>query len=969
MSISQTYHQLQNQALIQAKNGEYEAAYGTAATAYRVITNPNPIVASLEIRIEVVDFLIEMAYQLEAYRRIQALIWLKLQLYRQQTSLDQVKLAFLYYEYAYILLDNQEITSFRYYAYEALAAFSQLETDEAIWGKCITQNLLGSFFLNIHDYQLAEYYYVQALDELARLEHPDKLYTLYLLRQKLAFTYIQIADEIYRHKNTIARTLLVSFYFVTPTEYLDSAKRLTTLAQEALNELDTNSQTYQQERSILEIIDVYAAYLLKETPLQNCIENLYAIISQIEEMLDDSEDHAFSYEFLFHYGLALSLYGGMLEQNSTPESSLSYYNLAHQIFRKIGYTGKYYWLTVAGMHSFSLEDNLKALLISLQEELALFKDYIVESAICTSNRQFLIIRAQIDNLLDVFLTILFQYASLYDDPHLADIYAYISRYIQVHKAMYAEIVRIKHHMEVGPLQDENHHLLQELNQARLQFTALNTEGPNHSEVSLYRNKLFSTGILIENLENTLFRFSDLSSQIFQAVYNAPDERDLPLDTILIKFYTYQNLISKNRDTFYYMFVSSNSQSHMVLLGKTDEVDSILIDFIGLLSGNPPSESRTSRILEYTINPSKDKQQAYTSIIKEKARELYDRLFIYLSAWVNQYTNWWILGEGYFARIPFETLIDENGDYLLQHRQIHYLHNIFQIQVPQHQPTQPSNPSLVIADPDYQTSSETQFVVNPLPGALVEGMQVAELIDAKLLSGKDAQKETILAHTQPHVLHIATHGFVLPYLQNIPTEYHLKPDGILRLHSLSPLGIGGFTREKWFFSSTPMNPLYHSFLVLSGFNAWLGGKELAQKEGNGLLTAGEIQNWNLSGTKLVVLSACESSVSSSIPDKIPGSYIFSGYLIESDYAAQNEKWGMYPYFFLAGAQNLIGSLWEVDDKATQSLMEKFYTTVISGDMTISQALRQAKLEMLQDEHWESPYFWSGFLTMGYPNIYL
>ena len=63
---------------------------------------------------------------------------------------------------------------------------------------------------------------------------------------------------------------------------------------------------------------------------------------------------------------------------------------------------------------------------------------------------------------------------------------------------------------------------------------------------------------------------------------------------------------------------------------------------------------------------------------------------------------------------------------------------------------------------------------------------------------------------------------------------------------------------------------------------------------------------------------------------------------------------------AGTPAVVASLWEVGSKATKELMIKFYKNMLEKEMDKTEALRQAKLELLKSEKYSSPYFWSAFV---------
>ncbi len=69
------------------------------------------------------------------------------------------------------------------------------------------------------------------------------------------------------------------------------------------------------------------------------------------------------------------------------------------------------------------------------------------------------------------------------------------------------------------------------------------------------------------------------------------------------------------------------------------------------------------------------------------------------------------------------------------------------------------------------------------------------------------------------------------------------------------------------------------------------------------------------------------------------------------------------FFAVGARRLLVSLWDVDDKVTAELMLRFYRKHLTEKKNISDALREAKLEIMLDKRWKSPYYWAAFTLRG------
>jgi CHAT domain-containing protein len=67
------------------------------------------------------------------------------------------------------------------------------------------------------------------------------------------------------------------------------------------------------------------------------------------------------------------------------------------------------------------------------------------------------------------------------------------------------------------------------------------------------------------------------------------------------------------------------------------------------------------------------------------------------------------------------------------------------------------------------------------------------------------------------------------------------------------------------------------------------------------------------------------------------------------------------FLSAGARNVVAGLWQVDDRATALLMDRFYAALAAGRPPAS-ALRQAKLELMASNPvYRKPWYWAAFET--------
>ena len=112
--------------------------------------------------------------------------------------------------------------------------------------------------------------------------------------------------------------------------------------------------------------------------------------------------------------------------------------------------------------------------------------------------------------------------------------------------------------------------------------------------------------------------------------------------------------------------------------------------------------------------------------------------------------------------------------------------------------------------------------------------------------------------------------------------------------------------------------------------------------DGILTALEASGLNLWGTKLVVLSACDTGI--------------------GDVKNGEGVYGLRRAFTLAGTESLVMSLWSVSDYATRELMTDYYKNLKNG-MGRGASLRQVQLEMLKKKGREHPFYWAAFIQSG------
>ena len=77
---------------------------------------------------------------------------------------------------------------------------------------------------------------------------------------------------------------------------------------------------------------------------------------------------------------------------------------------------------------------------------------------------------------------------------------------------------------------------------------------------------------------------------------------------------------------------------------------------------------------------------------------------------------------------------------------------------------------------------------------------------------------------------------------------------------------------------------------------------------------------------------------------------------------DELLGLVRGFFVAGSPSLVTTLWPIDDKSTSLFMARFYENLITKNMNKADAIRDAKL-YLMNEGYKLPYYWAAFILQG------
>lgn len=373
----------------------------------------------------------------------------------------------------------------------------------------------------------------------------------------------------------------------------------------------------------------------------------------------------------------------------------------------------------------------------------------------------------------------------------------------------------------------------------------------------------------------------------------------------------------------YIF-DSNGKIGFVDLGETAPIEQAAIDMRRMLSspdrGDPKSASK-----------------ALDALVMAKIRPF-----------LGGKTRLLISADGALLLIPFGALVDESGKFAVEKWELTYLTSGRDLLRLSRKTNVRNGPTVIVANPAFGsrergasalglleergavdsldgagTRGLEKAFFEPLPGTGTEARKLSNIMPkASVFVDVEATEIVVKKMHAPKILHIATHGFFVS----------LGANG-MRTADAKERGLELDVDSDWL----PDDPLLRSGIALAGANARKGGAGE-----DGILTALEACSLDLRGTKLVVLSACESGIG----DVMQGEGIY----------------GLRRALFVAGAESLIASLWKVADEETQALMVAYYGRILKGE-TRAAALRNVQTAMLAAPATAHPYYWASFGLFG------
>jgi CHAT domain-containing protein len=478
------------------------------------------------------------------------------------------------------------------------------------------------------------------------------------------------------------------------------------------------------------------------------------------------------------------------------------------------------------------------------------------------------------------------------------------------------------------LSPDDKKLLDELASARAKLSKLHVAGPTATGEAEYAKEIAALEDQIHKLELQVSKKSASYRVVSQTVQLAAVQKMIPKDARLVEIVNYQPADPKAPYSLQPKLLPRRYAAFVV--GRTGTVRAADLGPVD------PIDTAIEKFRQAVADPDNDRAG-------ELGNALYKLTMAKIVPLLGGSTNVLIAPDGALNVVPFSALVDNAKQFLIKKYTFTYLtsgRDLLRLAVK----TKAQGGGVVFADPAFDATGApapagttrgrrsadlASLLWQPLPGTAQEADLVEKTLPGLKVYRRDQATEATVKRVRgPKILHLATHGFFLPD-EPLP----ITPDAGERGMAGAPPGVPGGLPTP---TPTIENPLLRSGLAFAGANKLRSGDE------DGILTAMEASGLDLWGTKLVVLSACETGV---------------GKVTNGD-----GVYGLRRALVIAGAESLVMSLWQVDDAATKDLMVGYYGKLAKGKPR-STALRDVQLELLARDQYAHPYYWASFLPAG------
>lgn len=310
-----------------------------------------------------------------------------------------------------------------------------------------------------------------------------------------------------------------------------------------------------------------------------------------------------------------------------------------------------------------------------------------------------------------------------------------------------------------------------------------------------------------------------------------------------------------------------------------------------------------------------------------ARKVYDILISPFEAKIGTKTLI-LVPDGILTRLPFEMLVGGEGEetfFLLERHPVKYVQSasVLALLRTPYNGERPSDRFIGFGDPVYDYESYRAGRPEKEEGFKGPGRTLSEEMTRTRFAGAGGRLGRLKGS-----------GDEIRAIEGIFRQVKRDEQGLLRLAAREASAKAEDMHEYGYihFSAHGIVDPRFQAIVLSQIP---GDKE------DGFLTLGELMNCRYNA-HLVVLSACRTGL---------------GAMERGEGITGLMRAVMY-----AGSRAAVVSLWAVSDLGTKELMSRFYENMIRKGLPREEALRRAKLALLETS-FRHPFFWSGFVMYG------
>ena len=329
-----------------------------------------------------------------------------------------------------------------------------------------------------------------------------------------------------------------------------------------------------------------------------------------------------------------------------------------------------------------------------------------------------------------------------------------------------------------------------------------------------------------------------------------------------------------------------------------------------------------------------KKNALQKFNEEQAHKLYSILILPVEKYIKD-KSLIIVPDGILTRLPFEALmLREKGKdiYLLEKYSIKYVQSASVLEILRTKYKEEGRSDMFVGFGDPVYDYEAFKAGKPEKGSAIKGSAIKGI---KQETSVNQLTKNRYFRTGGKLNRLEESGKEVEEIVKILENNNKEKNKYLRLDAREENAKSESMEKYGYIHFSAHGALDDDFqaIVLS---------QIPDSKEDGMLTLGKIMNCSYNA-RLVVLSACETGL---------------GKTERGEGVTGLTRAVMY-----AGTPAVVVSLWSVADEQTKELMVRFYKNIIEKGMMKEEALRAAKIEMLDIGYRRFPFYWSAFVMYG------